>query len=170
MKFTTVAVAGFFAFSLSWLIAGAIYDTGYKAGVDSVVVQVQQQQITHDAEYRRELKQAIKTSQEAATSNADKQRELNTQIMQLQEQLNDALSTQPVCVFTDRWVRHYSAALGLPAAATAPDHPAGTADTSRPAADAATLLQHAQQYGHWCRSELIKLTSLQQLLRGRGEL
>ncbi|ODC03225.1 hypothetical protein BFW38_06385 [Terasakiispira papahanaumokuakeensis] len=142
----------------------AAWERGYQAAQAESAAQLAAMQ-------HRQSQQQLQLQMAAAARSASAERQylaqtrqLNHQIEQLQEQLNDALIDQPDCRFGARWVQHYSAALGLPVVDTADRAGSHDADTAA-AASAATLLQHAQRYGHWCRSAVQQLTALQRLIR-----
>lgn len=124
-------------------------------------------QATQAARAHQQLQQAVTASHAAERHYLQQQEQLNTEIHALQEQLSHALIDQPDCPFTAGWVQHYSAALGLPGADQTPGGARGADATANTTASPATLLQHAQQYGHWCRSNTHRLSALQELIRNQ---
>jgi len=152
----------------------AAFDQGYataQALGDAAVQALHREYATAQAEQaaraHQQLQQAVAVSHAAERQYLQRQRDLANENQHLQEQLNAALIDQPDCHFTAGWVQHYSAALGLPGADQTPGGARGADAAASPAASPATLLQHAQQYGYWCRSNTQKLTALQQLIRSQ---
>ena len=152
----------------------AAFDQGYTtaqalgdAAVQALHREYATAQAAQAARAHQQLQQAVAASHAAERNHLQQQEQLNTEIHALQEQLSHALIDQPDCPFTAGWVQHYSAALGLPGADQTPSGARGVDAAASPAASPATLLQHAQQYGYWCRSNTQKLTALQQLIRSR---
>lgn len=151
----------------------AAFDQGYTtaqalgdAAVQALHREYATAQAAQAARAHQQLQQAVAASQAAERHYLQQQQQLNTENQHLQEQLNAALSDQPDCPFTAGWVQHYSAALGLPGADHTPGGARGADAAANPAASPATLLQHAQAYGHWCRSNTQRLSALQELIRG----
>lgn len=152
----------------------AAFKQGYQAAVLAGKTQLEALQKSHalalveqsQAAYQQ-VQQAIKNSQNLERSHLNKQRRLNTEINALRERLDDAIASQPVCYFADKWVQHYTQALGLPTHSTPANSAAGANASPAAAASSTDILKHAQSYGHWCRTNTQQLIDLQALLRER---
>ena len=154
----------------------AAFDQGYTnaqalgdAAVQALHREYATAQAAQAARAHQQLQQAVAASHAAEHNYLQQQQHLSNEIHALQEQLSHALIDQPDCHFTAGWVQHYSAALGLPGADQTPGGARGADATAQPAASPETLLQHAQQYGHWCRTNTQQLISLQTLLREKEQ-
>lgn len=152
----------------------AAFDQGYttaQALGDAAVQALHREYATAQAAQavraHQQLQQAVAASHAAERQYLQRQQHLSNEIHALQEQLSHALIDQPDCPFAAGWVQHYSAALGLPGADQTPSGARGADAAASPAASPATLLQHAQQYGHWCRSNTQRLSALQELIRNQ---
>lgn len=179
MKAVLVFFIVFAVFGATHYTASTNYQRGYQAakaaGLEQIAQLKAQQSIALAHQYQTYLADLQVAQQRSATAEKQfltDQSSLNQQLQQLQGELHEALRYQPHCSFTLRWVQHYSAALGLPTDDRNATTTTGASDATREnatAATAATLLQHAEQYGHWCRSAVNKLNALQALILQQEE-
>lgn len=162
--------------STTQYIANSNYRRGYLSAETQGLAQISKLKKQHSQAlanqyqaYLAKLERAQQRANDADKNHLTKQAKLNKQLQRLQGELHEALRHQPECTFTVQWVQHYQAALGLP---TDDRGNATAANTAKPvtkntaAADAETLLQHAEQYGHWCQSAVARLDDLQLLIIG----
>jgi len=159
------------------------------AATFNTAIATQRQRMAVAAE--QQLRQALHNAGIKEREFMAQQQQLNTRISQLQERLNEPYvnqvqsplgeQDQPAdCRFSLGWLRDYNAAFGVSATPTSTNHSGGAETAAWPSTGSAAeyasagitqrqLLVHAQQYGHWCITNVQRLVALQQLIDGSDQ-
>lgn len=169
MKWLVYVAAGLSIPTLLTLGVGAIYSKGYDSAQSQCQGQLDSLQASYDRAaieaqntHQTALLEALKKGQQASRDYMATERALAEQNQRLKDKLHEA-AANTACVLDANWLRHYRAALGVPATHTDGADPARRADDAT--ASATELLRHAIDYGQWCQANTAQLRALQGFLK-----